>query len=81
MYRIDKFLEVYPQSPFNVIYVNGKPHITTPLTLLSQNVSAKIAYLGSKNRFVRGIPVREWRLCGYTESDHVSHRITISYSG
>lgn len=68
--------------PFSIINVNGKPHIATPLTLLSQNVSgSSVAYMGSINRFIRGIPVRQWRVCTQSHRNARPITITISYSG
>ena len=70
--------ETLSEIPFNIIEVDGKPHIATPLTLLSHQVSQKVAYLGSTNRFVRGIPVRQWLTCA--KNFDIEYKITISYS-
>lgn len=67
-------------TPFGIIDVNGKPHIASPLNLLSQGVTQKVAYLGSRNRYVRGIPVREWQACARSYAQDISYRITISFS-
>jgi hypothetical protein len=38
----------------------------------------KAAYLGSKNRFVRGMSVREWQMCAYSNASEATLKITIS---
>lgn len=67
-------------TPFQVITVDGKPHIGTPLTLLSHGVHENVAYLGSKDRYVRGIPVRQWLACTRLHKTKKSVKIIISYS-
>lgn len=59
---------------------NGIKHLASPLTLLSQNVSIPRAYLGSTNRYVRGIAVRQWQACVYSEAEQSTIRLTFSYS-
>lgn len=78
---MSKLNETYGETPFSLIEVNGAFHIATPLTLLSQQVSLDAAYLGSTNRFVRGIPVRQWLVCVKSFGTLESLEITISYSG
>ena len=67
-------------TPFHVITVDGKPHIATTLTLLSQGVHKNVAYLGSKDRYVRGIPVRQWLACTQLHNTLETVKIVISYS-
>jgi hypothetical protein len=75
---VSELSEHLQDIPFNVIVVNGKPHIATPLSLLSNNMIQNVAYLGSTNRYVRGIPVRQWLAC-ITHKPFVT-RVLISYS-
>jgi hypothetical protein len=78
--RVLRQEEALTLSPFQVITVNGKKHLASPLTLISSNPNIPNAYLGSNNRFVRGMPVREWRACVYSETEQSTVRITISYT-
>lgn len=67
-------------SEFSVINVNGKQQMATPLNLISQDAHKSIAYLGSKDRYVRGIPVRQWLLCTQLTDSDLTLQIVISYS-
>lgn len=77
---MEEFEGSFEGTPFTTIVIDGKPHLATPLTILSQNVSQKAAYLGSKDRYVRGIPVREWLLCTTSYSGIILYRVKVSYS-
>lgn len=78
--RVLRQEEALTLSPFQVITINGKKHLASPLTLISSKPNIPNAYLGSNNRFVRGMPVREWRACVYSETQQSTVRITISYT-
>lgn len=79
--RVLKQEDALTLSNFQVIRdKNGVKHIASPLTLLSANVDIPRAYLGSRNRFVRGIAVREWQACVYSETNEATLRLTYSYS-
>ena len=67
-------------TPFHLITVNGKPHIATPLNLLSHGAHENVAYLGSKDRYVRGIPVRQWLACTRLHVSGEYVKVIISYS-
>ncbi|CAF0782404.1 unnamed protein product [Brachionus calyciflorus] len=79
--RVFKLNESYSLTPFYVINLpDGKEQIVSELGFLLLNPQIKIAYLGSKNKFVRGIPVREWQTCLYSKKDEATLKVTISYS-
>lgn len=67
-------------SPF-LVYTdkNNKSHIATPLSLLSAEPDVPRAYLGSR-RTVRGMPVRQWQACVYSEQKKSTLKITFSYT-
>ena len=71
---------VESETPFHVITVDGKPHIATTLTVLSHGAHENVAYLGSKDRYVRGIPVRQWLACTRLHNSKQSVKLVISYS-
>lgn len=78
--RALKLNESYEEGPFfYVLDDKGQEHIVSAfgLLLISQ---LKVQYLGSVNRRVRGISVKEWQTCFYSNQKKATVRVTMSFT-
>ncbi|RNA35759.1 EF-hand domain-containing D1 [Brachionus plicatilis] len=79
--KVYKLNESYGLTPFYVVNSpDGTEHIISELGFFLSNLKIQNAYLGSKNRYVRGIPVREWQTCLYSKKESSTLKVTLSFT-